>query len=137
MSALDPIKPEAVPAAGDKANSISPKSPAAKMLSLSDLKHEPATGAALVMNNLTEDGSAFPNPLRHVKTTLSVRVGTAEITVGQLLSAKEEQVLRLDQTMDQPVEILLEGQVVARGTLVAVEDHFGVRITELPHPLRP
>jgi flagellar motor switch protein FliN/FliY len=34
--------------------------------------------------------------------------------------------------VDQPVDVLLEGQVVARGVLVAVDDHFGIRITELP-----
>jgi flagellar motor switch/type III secretory pathway protein FliN len=33
--------------------------------------------------------------------------------------------------------VLLEGQVIARGTLVAAGDHFGVRITELPRPLTP
>jgi flagellar motor switch protein FliN len=70
--------------------------------------------------------------LRHLKAKLTVCVGTAEITVGDLLGAKEQHVLRLDQTVEQPVDVLLEGQVVARGTLIAVDDHFGVRITELP-----
>jgi flagellar motor switch protein FliN/FliY len=64
-------------------------------------------------------------------------VGTVEMTVGELLGAKEHQVLRLDAAVDQPVDVLLEGQVVARGVLVAVDDRFGVRITELPRPLTP
>ncbi len=72
------------------------------------------------------------NPLRGVRVKLTVCVGSAEVTVGELLDAKAEQVVKLDAMVDQPVDVLLDGQVVARGTLVAVEDRFGVRITELP-----
>lgn len=72
------------------------------------------------------------SPLRNLKARLTVCVGSAEVTVGDLLDAREDQVLRLDRTVEQPVDLLLEGHVVARGTLVAVDDHFAVRITELP-----
>jgi flagellar motor switch protein FliN len=37
----------------------------------------------------------------------------------------------LDKDTREPVEISLDGKVVARGTLVAVDDSFGVRITEI------
>ncbi len=47
-------------------------------------------------------------------------------------AAKEHQVLRLDRGVDQPVDLTIEGKVVARGQLVAVDGHFAVRITELP-----
>jgi flagellar motor switch protein FliN len=40
-------------------------------------------------------------------------------------------VLTLDKDTREPVEIALDGKVVARGVLVAVEDSFGVRITEI------
>lgn len=76
--------------------------------------------------------TAAANPLRNLKVQLTVAVGSAEVTVGELLGARAQQVLRLDRGMDQPVDVLLEGQVVARGILVAVGDQFGVRITELP-----
>jgi len=75
------------------------------------------------------------NPLRNVNVNLTVCVGSAVLTVGELLGAKVQQVLRLDREVEQPVDILLEGQVVARGTLLAVDEHFAVRITELPRSL--
>ncbi|CAM3548683.1 FliM/FliN family flagellar motor switch protein [Paracidovorax anthurii] len=75
------------------------------------------------------------NPLHRVKTTLQVHVGTATLTVGELLSAQAQQVLVLDRGVEQPVDLVLEGQVVARGQLVAVGDRFAVRLTELPTPL--
>jgi flagellar motor switch protein FliN/FliY len=72
------------------------------------------------------------NPLHQVKATLQVCVGEATVTVGELLAAKENQVLRLDRAIDQPIDLTIEGKIVARGQLVAVDDHFAVRITELP-----
>lgn len=77
------------------------------------------------------------NPLHNIKTRLQVCVGEAVVTVGELLAAKEHQVFVLNQAVDQPVDILLEGKVIARGQLMAVDDQFAVRITELPTPLKP
>jgi len=77
------------------------------------------------------------NPLHQIKTRLQVCVGEAVITVGELLAAKEHQVFVLDRAVEQSVDILLEGKVIARGQLMAVEDQFAVRITELPIPLKP
>ena len=76
------------------------------------------------------------SPLHAVKVQLQVCVGQAAMTVGQLLGAREHEVLTLDRDVEQPVDLLLEGRVVARGQLVAVDGRFGVRITELPLPLK-
>ena len=76
------------------------------------------------------------HPLHAVKVQLQVCVGQAAMTVGQLLGAREHEVLALDRDVEQPVDLLLEGRVVARGQLVAVDGRFGVRITELPLPLK-
>ena len=64
-------------------------------------------------------------------------IGDIHLTVGELMSAREHQVLVLDRLLSQPVDVMLEGQVVARGELVAVDDQFAVRVTELPLPLKP
>ena len=77
------------------------------------------------------------NPLHQIKTRLQVCVGNAVITVGELMALRERQVLTLDQGVDAPVDILLEGRVIARGQLVAVDDQFAVRISELPLLLKP
>ena len=80
--------------------------------------------------------AAAANPLHAVKVQLQVCVGQAAMTVGQLLGAREHEVLALDREVEQAVDLLLEGRVVARGQLVAVDGRFGVRITELPLPLK-
>ena len=76
------------------------------------------------------------NPLHAVKVRLEARVGESAMTVGELLAARENEVLLLDRAVDQPIDLVVEGSVVARGQLVAVDGTFAVRITELPLPLR-
>lgn len=103
--------------------------PAAQMLAFSELTPiNREVGTSALLNNV--------NPLHQIKTRLTVAVGEVELTVGELLAAHEHQVIRLDRTIEQPVDLLLEGRVVARGQLVAVDEHFAIRITELPTPLK-
>jgi flagellar motor switch protein FliN/FliY len=73
--------------------------------------------------------SALPF-LSSVKVQLAVRVGGAEISVAELLKMEQGAVLSLDRLVEQPLDVLVDGHVVARGMLVAVGDRFGVRITE-------
>lgn len=112
----------------------SSESPITQVLALSELKQQPASVNDAATPSLAATPGAH-NPLHQVKAHLTVHVGSAVIPVGELMAAKPSQVLRLDRRIDQPVDIVLEGQVVARGQLVAVGEHFGVRITELPVPL--
>lgn len=96
----------------------------AQMIELSELKDASAPSTGGVMRST--------NPLHQVKVELRVCIGSASLTVGELMDAKTQQVLVLDRGIQHPVDLILEGQVVARGQLVAVDDQFAVRITELP-----
>ena len=109
------------------------------------LQHDPTSGLRARPLELQEAASEAergpvllrdPHPLHAVRVTLQVRVGASEMSLGELLSARENEVLVLDQGVEQPVDLLLEGRVVARGELVAVDGSFAVRITELPLPLK-
>lgn len=98
----------------------------AHVVELPPLKNsaDQGSGAGILSGNLAVIGG--------VKVALTVRVGGATVSVDQLMAMKDAYVLKLDAALDAPVDILLEGNVVARGQLVAVDDNFGVRITELP-----
>jgi flagellar motor switch protein FliN/FliY len=69
--------------------------------------------------------------IRDVQVKLDVVVGRAEITVEELMQLKDASVVKLDRRPEDPVEVLLDGRVVARGELVVLDEQFGVRITEL------
>lgn len=100
----------------------------AQALELDDVAGAAATHGASLLRE--------PHPLHAVKVRLQVCVGEAEMSVGELLGARENEVLVLQRRVEQPVDLLLEGKVVARGELVAVDGAFALRIGELPLPLK-
>ena len=67
----------------------------------------------------------------HVKVKLSVALGGAEISIDKLFSLTPDDVITLDRSVDAPVDIILNGKVIAHGALVAVGDNFGVRVTQI------
>lgn len=95
----------------------------AEVVELSGFREAVPAGPAIFGGNL--------GLLDSVKVSLSVMVGEAQTTVGELMGLKEASILKTDRKADYPVDIVVNGNVVARGQLVVVDDHFGVRITEL------
>lgn len=92
------------------------------------------TGHASADGGIAGNGKAVlgaPLPsLGSIKIRVSVRVGTAHISLADLLKMQQGGVWALDQPIDEPIDVLVDDLVVARGALVAVGDHFGVRIIE-------
>ena len=69
--------------------------------------------------------------IKDVKIRLSASVGSCELTVAELFDLKENSVVHLNSSVDDLIDVILDGNVIARGELVAVDDNFGVRIVEI------
>ena len=69
--------------------------------------------------------------LGHVSVHLEVVLGRATTTVEQLFALKAGETLALDTELDAPVTLQLNGKTIARGHLVAVDDHFGLKIVDI------
>lgn len=69
--------------------------------------------------------------VKNVKVGLSVYVGECELSVSELFDLKDGSVISLDKDVGAPVDVKYDGKVIARGELVAVDDNFGVKITEI------
>jgi flagellar motor switch protein FliN/FliY len=69
--------------------------------------------------------------VEHVPVKLSVLVGTLSIKLGKMFSLKSGETLTLNESIDDPVSLMLDGKVVAKGRLVVVDDNFGIEVTEL------
>jgi len=69
--------------------------------------------------------------LRNVKARVKVVAGHTQTTVAALLNLQQGAVLTLDEAVGTPFDLELEGDVIARGVLVAVGDRFGLRISEI------
>lgn len=72
--------------------------------------------------------------IKHVQVMLTATIGTAEMSIEQLFSLRDGDVVALRELVNEPVILRIESRPVARGQLVAVDDHFGVEIAELIAP---
>lgn len=66
-----------------------------------------------------------------VSVELDALLGQAKMTVGALTALQPGAVVPLEAALNHPVELRLGEAIVARGELVAVDDKFGVRLTEI------
>lgn len=101
-----------------------PVKPTPQIIELPELAPHGETGPSILSGNL--------EVIQNVRVELAVQVGHASASIGELLRMQEAHILKLDTPLDTPVDVLLDGHVVARGHLVAVDDHFGIRISEIP-----
>lgn len=69
--------------------------------------------------------------LKDLTLRAELRFGTAKVTLEQLYAMKHGAVFSLDQSVDAPIELLIEGRVFARGELVAVGENLGIKVLEL------
>lgn len=67
----------------------------------------------------------------HMEVQVEVCIGTANISLNRLFSLKADEVLDLNEDINAPVSVIVDGKCIAYGNLVAVDDHFGVQITEV------
>jgi flagellar motor switch protein FliN/FliY len=69
--------------------------------------------------------------LMHVTLQLTVELGTCTMSVAEVLELGSGSIVELDRKVDEPIDLHVNGRVVARGEVVAIEDNFGVRVTDL------
>jgi flagellar motor switch protein FliN/FliY len=70
-----------------------------------------------------------------VELNVSLRFGQRQLPLRELLELTSGSVIGLDRQVDEPVELLLDGKVIARGEAVIVDGNYGLRITEVPRPI--
>lgn len=69
-----------------------------------------------------------------VSMRVSVELGRASMTVQELLALGPGSVVELDKLAGEPVDILVNDRLIARGEVVMVDENFGVRVTEILTP---
>lgn len=67
----------------------------------------------------------------HVSVRLAAVVGELELSLDDLFAMRPGSVLTLEQSLEAPVLLQVNGKAIAEAELVAVEDRFGVRITRV------
>ena len=87
-----------------------------------------------------EDQKSFVDPLNlglvmDVELSVSLRFGQRQLPLHEVLELGSGSVIELDRQVDDPVELLLDGKVIARGEAVIVDGNYGLRVTEIPQPI--
>ena len=72
--------------------------------------------------------------LENIEVQLAVEVGNTEIKIRDLLRLNEGSVIELDRLAGDPLDILVNGTMIAKGEIVMVGERFGVRFTEIVDP---
>ena len=86
-------------------------------------------GAALEQKNL--------NLVMDVELNVTLRFGQRQLTLREVLELTSGSVVELDRQVEEPVELLLEGKVIARGEAVVIDGNYGLRVIEVLQPIFP
>jgi len=71
------------------------------------------------------------NLVLDVPVSLSIELGTCQLPMREVLQLNPGSVVQLDKAADAPVELSVNGKLIARGEVVVIEDRYGVKITEV------
>ena len=70
-----------------------------------------------------------------VELNVTMRFGQRQLALREVLELTSGSVIELDRQVEEPVELLLEGKVIARGEAVVIDGNYGLRVTEVPQPI--
>jgi len=69
-----------------------------------------------------------------IPVTLSMEVGRTEVPIQDLLALNRGSVVELDRMAGEPMDVLINGTLIAHGEVVVVNDKFGIRLTDVISP---
>ncbi len=99
----------------------------------------PVVKPAGVFQELKPDtlGGAMPNKIEmimDIPVTLTVELGRTKIAIRNLLQLAQGSVVELDALAGEPMDVLVNGCLIAQGEVVVVNDKFGIRLTDIITP---
>lgn len=93
---------------------------------------------AIDLDELKDEGVALDNPsmdvILDIPVKLSMEVGRSDISIRNLLQLNQGSVVELDRVAGEPLDVLVNGTLVAHGEVVVVNDRYGIRLTDVISP---
>jgi flagellar motor switch protein FliN len=81
--------------------------------------------------NATAEPPSNLNIVLDVPVSLTIELGGCQLPMREVLQLTMGSVVQLDKAADAPVELSINGKLIARGEVVVIEERFGVKITEV------
>jgi flagellar motor switch protein FliN/FliY len=69
-----------------------------------------------------------------IPVSISMEVGSTEINIRNLLQLNQGSVIELDRLAGEPLDVLVNGTLIAHGEVVVVNEKFGIRLTDVISP---
>ena len=83
---------------------------------------------------MSQEPTAALDLLLDMEIPIQVRFGKTEMLLREVLALEDGSVVEFHRPPEEPADIMVNGRVVARGTVVAIQGNYGVRITEVTAP---
>ncbi|MFI3245840.1 MAG: flagellar motor switch protein FliN [Ferrimonas sp.] len=80
--------------------------------------------------NLTDEQSKL-DAILDIPVTISMEVGRSQISIRNLLQLNQGSVVELDRVAGEPLDVMVNGMLIAHGEVVVVNDKFGIRLTDV------
>lgn len=81
-----------------------------------------------------DTGDVKIDAILDVPVTVAMEIGRTRITIRNLLHLNQGSVVELDRLAGEPMDVLVNGTLIAQGEVVVVNDKFGVRLTDIVSP---
>src|SRR5579872_1996563 len=69
-----------------------------------------------------------------IPVTLSLEVGRSRISIRNLLQLNQGSVIELERAISEPLDVFVNGTLIAHGEVVVVNEKFGIRLTDVISP---
>jgi flagellar motor switch protein FliN/FliY len=79
-------------------------------------------------------GEANLDVILDIPVTLSMEIGRTEITINDLLQLGQGSVVELGRLAGEPMDVMVNGTLIAHGEVVVVDEKFGIRLTDVISP---
>lgn len=90
------------------------------------------------LSELHDESSPVGDPkldvILDIPVKLTVEVGGTEIAIRNLLQLSQGSVLELSRVAGEPLDVKVNGTLIAHGEVVVVNDHYGIRLTDVISP---
>ncbi|HHJ16486.1 MAG TPA: flagellar motor switch protein FliN [Gammaproteobacteria bacterium] len=80
------------------------------------------------------DSEANMDVILDIPVTISMEIGRTQISIRNLLQLNQGSVVELDRLAGEPMDVLVNGTLVAHGEVVVVNEKFGIRLTDVISP---
>ncbi|MGE8663287.1 flagellar motor switch protein FliN [Leptospira interrogans] len=75
------------------------------------------------------------NLLMDVQMSVTVELGRTKMYIKDILGLREGSIIELDKLAGEPVDLLVNGKLIAKGEVVVIDENFGVRVTDIVSPI--